>query len=560
MLTGMADAVPSVTGVLGGSAGSGLTFAEVLRLPLMASAEVIAGHARLATPVRWVHVSEVPDVARFVGEGALVLTHGIALDAPESQRQFVRQISEKGVTGLIVQLGWRFHEVPPEMVEEARRLELPLVALKEPTSFTDLTMEVHSRIVNSQYVVLQEAERFSQALMSLLIGQHGIQSILDSLGKLIDRPVLAAPHDASHQPNASPPKLATDQALLDALAAPLARKLIPLAHQEGELLTLRAPWAHAVRARIDVAGEAWGDLYVIGGEPTQPLELMALDRALLAVACEIARLNSLDLRWRSASGALLERLLRGGTPPEEVARQAALLGVTVTNRWLSIVVVGGDAWPGEFFDPPRLERLARRAMEDRGLGVLSTIIGDRVVLLVADLGRDDLVSRTREACRRIRAQVAQCEPVLNLQLGAGTPTTRLDRMSQAYLEAQRSLRVQAYPGGERDTLFLDAMGIYPLLAEIPLEDLADFAERELQPLAQYDAEHGSDLLGTLRALLDGNMRIMECAEALAIGRQTLYNRRERIEQRLGCSLVDPETRFRLGLALRIRALTKDGSR
>src|SRR3954463_16480469 len=60
------------------------TLVEVLELPAVRRGEpaVRAGTAHLDRPVRWVHVSEVSDIAHLLEGGELILTTGIAL--PES--------------------------------------------------------------------------------------------------------------------------------------------------------------------------------------------------------------------------------------------------------------------------------------------------------------------------------------------------------------------------------------------------------------------------------------------------------------------------------------------
>lgn len=532
-----------------------MTLEEVLALPLMGSARVVAGHDHLDTPVRWVHVSEVPDVARFLGESALVLTHGLALETEAMRQQFVEEIHERHVAGLVVQLGWRFADLPREMITTAERLHLPLISLAAPTSFTDLTVEVHSRIVNRQFVALQQAERFAQTLMAILIEQRGLPAILRALGELVGRPVVFRPRDPVEPPLAHPEPLAADTALLSALAEPLATSPLDLDQRAGESLRLPAPHGAALRLSAQVAGAAWGDLYVLGqGEPASSLERMALDRALLAIACEAARLDGLELRWRSASGALVEQLVTSGTLTEETTRQAAALGLAVGGRWATALAVAVDGAPSGEPSPPHLERLARRALAEQGLGVLTWATPDRLVALATDPSRETLVARVSAAARSLRAALGRLLPGARVLVGAGTPSPRLEDLPRAYTEAQRVLRMLRFPGGLATSPFYHDGGVSSLLAAIPRDELAQFAARALQPLLQHDAEHGTELIHTLRVLLDGNLRIVECAQALSIGRQTLYNRLERIEQRLGYSLEAPEAHVRLALALRVHDL------
>ena len=63
--------------------------------------EVVAGHEGLGRPVRWVHTTELPDIAELLREGDLVLTTGIALPSAEAGLvEFATSLVESGEFGL----------------------------------------------------------------------------------------------------------------------------------------------------------------------------------------------------------------------------------------------------------------------------------------------------------------------------------------------------------------------------------------------------------------------------------------------------------------------------
>ena len=63
--------------------------------------------------VRWLHVSELPDIAGLLSGGELILTTGIALPETDDElRSYVDDLVEAGAVGLIVELGRRYTELP----------------------------------------------------------------------------------------------------------------------------------------------------------------------------------------------------------------------------------------------------------------------------------------------------------------------------------------------------------------------------------------------------------------------------------------------------------------
>ncbi|MFN2324097.1 MAG: PucR family transcriptional regulator ligand-binding domain-containing protein [Trueperaceae bacterium] len=78
-----------------------MRFRDVLAVPCLANARVIAGDAHLDRDVRWVHVLDNPDAVTWARPGQFVLTTGYAWprEAPRLHKLF-RQLAEAGVAGV----------------------------------------------------------------------------------------------------------------------------------------------------------------------------------------------------------------------------------------------------------------------------------------------------------------------------------------------------------------------------------------------------------------------------------------------------------------------------
>jgi hypothetical protein len=76
-----------------------------------------------------------------------------------------------------------------------------------------------------------------------------------------------------------------------------------------------------------------------------------------------------------------------------------------------------------------------------------------------------------------------------------------------------------------------------------------FADRELGALVSYDAAHGTRLVGDLAAFLEAGGNKALAASRAHMARPTFYQRLRLIEDVLGVSLADPESRASLHVAL-----------
>ena len=122
------------------------TLAELLRLPAFVGAEVLSGEASLNQPITWVHVSEIPDAARFLSGGELLLSTGAPLIDIDST-VYLHSLMNGGAHGLALELVRELREVPAALLQEARAHDFPLIVFRQEVSFAQLTRAAHARIL-----------------------------------------------------------------------------------------------------------------------------------------------------------------------------------------------------------------------------------------------------------------------------------------------------------------------------------------------------------------------------------------------------------------------------
>ena len=111
-----------------------LTVGDVLAHPSLRSANptVLSGQDSVDHSVRWVHSTDLYDIAGLLRGDEVLLTNGVGLVGVDEvgRRLYIRRLAERGVAGLFFEVGRTFARVPPEMVDEARPLGCPVVELE----------------------------------------------------------------------------------------------------------------------------------------------------------------------------------------------------------------------------------------------------------------------------------------------------------------------------------------------------------------------------------------------------------------------------------------------
>lgn len=162
------------------------TVEEALNSPYLESAVIIAGKEGLTKTIKWAHILEITQCKDYVNGQELILTTGAGWKNKKDPLYFIKQLIEKNVTALCIQLGEKFNDfnsiedISSEIVEEANANNFPLILIPEnyDCRYVDLMHSLHTMIINKDYKVYLEQEKFLNNLQQILTNPHDTTDIL----------------------------------------------------------------------------------------------------------------------------------------------------------------------------------------------------------------------------------------------------------------------------------------------------------------------------------------------------------------------------------------------
>ena len=544
------------------------TVREVLQLAAVqrGQPQVVAASGGLDRPVRWVHAIEFADAARLLRGGELVLTTGIALPDEEALiGAYVAGLAGVGVSALAVELGRKYTGgLPAAFVAAAQDRELPLVVFTREVPFIEITEAVHALIIDDQLEQLRASARLHEVFTDLAVAGAGPADILREAALLAGRPLIL--EDLSHHVLACEPAGTDPAALLADFGARSAA--VPSSPR-----TAYHPGPGWLVTTVGARGEDWGRVILACAGPPGPVDTVLVERAATTLALGRLLARQQESLERQAHRTLISILLaQPGADPDEMAAQCRALGVPVTGRQLITAVIrspdGGAGLLAQARVLDLAEALADACRTERIPALVGSLDDVRAgALLSADAGADPeqvlagVCAAARLALDR-RARRPYGMPSGEPVIGVGTPAGSMREARRSLLEARQVADAAADSSPARDGGAQDGRLFYRL-ADLRLRGLlsllggdarlATFVDRELGPLHDYDAAHGTDLTGVLAAYLAAGGNKAEAAARAHLARPTLYERLRHIERILGVSLDSAESRTSLHVALLIAA-------
>src|ERR1700760_423042 len=117
--------------------------------------ELASGHDAAQAHVRWVHSTELSDPTPWLRGGELLLTTGIQLDGPKSQRELIERLADHRIAGLGFGTGFKHKRMPAALVTAARKRSFPLFEVPYELPFIAITERAFAQLVNERYEMLQ---------------------------------------------------------------------------------------------------------------------------------------------------------------------------------------------------------------------------------------------------------------------------------------------------------------------------------------------------------------------------------------------------------------------
>ncbi|TFY86490.1 PucR family transcriptional regulator [Pseudomonas kairouanensis] len=261
---------------------------------------------------------------------------------------------------------------------------------------------------------------------------------------------------------------------------------------------------------------------------------------------------------------VLERLLTGDYQSLDLLLQRAVqLGMSLAGHWQVVqlqlegsesLFAQGDAAFAEAQLARQHDSITRRLRQlSAQLPVLGRA-GQWTVLLPTSDAVAALANRQQLAnwLNPLNLRLAPLKLFIGLSAAAHPPA----RLAQAQDEARQALAAARRFSERAGLCVYDELGVLKLLSGVRDRALLDqFLNERLGPLLRHDAHHGPSLMPTLEAWFHENGNLVAAAQRLAVHRNTLTHRVQRIEALCGLTLDNAYDRLDIGVALMIWRLS-----
>lgn len=536
------------------------TLEDVYRLALPQETEILVGSEHLRRPVSWA-CSLRPSPPAFPNltgnELALVDMDDLRqLDPRMRLDRVVQSLRQARVSAIAVR-----GAITQNAIASAEQEAMPLFHLPDSISLMEIERTVIRLIVDREGYIAARTADLQRELTQIELNGGDLTTVSQRLHTFTQQPIIFLREDGhisamaglEEQPDSQ------QQRILASLPNPTALRSWAASQEPSKLgqavgtvrMASGSPYGQTVVSAI-VAGERLQGFCLLlragaaGENGATTVEELASRQGAHAAALEWSRQNAVGEVREKMQAAFVDDLLAYEIADEQAwVQRGESLGYDLTRphtAWLVDVRDASQALLHQFLR----EQKEPIPISRRSEGVLLFWPGDN-----PKSGR----SFKNEASLLVQ-MIGEAAPRAQVIIGIGRPAVSPGEWLRSLQQARESWHMGKSWQGAPITYFGD-LGLYQLLTALSSNpEAARFFRKTLRPLIEHDDNRSAELVETLEAFFHCHGNLSQTAARLHIHRNTLTYRLDRIESVTKLDLTDPDARFSLQLALKLRPVLR----
>ncbi|MFD1037232.1 PucR family transcriptional regulator [Virgibacillus byunsanensis] len=502
-----------------------ITVQEAVKRPSFSNITILSGNNFLTRSFKWVHVVEKADCSNLINGGELVLTTGIEWNKDEeTSLYFLKQIIDKNVAALCIDLDSKTTPLSPAFINTADSHNLPIILFNEEVKFVDITMDLHKYLLDFEGSIWDELDNLFNNLNTALNENKEVDAFLKILRDAINLNVTFYQIDEPF--SSSPEQTARVQ-----------------------------PDDNWMKLSVFVLNNEIGALYCKKKEHLlSKFEKLAIERCANFIS------QSLLLKYQHIERQQIEKndwihsIVSENADHQSVINQMEFLDNSIKQNEISMALI---PFTSQNNNTNRslsyIMLLIRDTLRSHGFHLYATTDFKNsyfIFVLINQMGSADLFERFDNAINQIKNQNKTDIQKYKIDyMSVGIFVTDYSKLTYSHKTAEKTYRLQKNKDKGTITLYQN-LNVSRLLSNLANnQETQDIIQDYLGPIIEFDKQNSSSLLYTLHIYLKNQCSKKQAAEELFIVRQTLYHRLEKIASLVHYDIELPQNRFMYEFAI-----------
>ena len=540
-----------------------ITVRDVLEIGPLQEAKFLAGKNGITNVVKGITIIEAPDIVDWLSGGEILLTSLYNVQQEiESFREYIRKMTQKGVSALIVKTGRVVEKVPQEIITAGDEFGLPIIELSKEVKFVDVMYPIMAELFNKEVSKLQYYKQVQDRFTELVIAGEGLEGISRVLEELIGNPIVI--YDKKYNAMATTDQnVTTFGEVQDSTQRENLNAKFYYYRQGVVFPDLNNTKATQVVIPIQQLNHISAYLVVVEiNKKLAEIEYVILENAATVISLELVKRFAISEVERKFKNDLLDFLISGNMLLETALERASIIGWDLSGSYCIVLMEFSD-----INDYLTDKNHRSNFITQVGTTVASVIHeytnyfmrirSDSLYVLWPTHGKTeaDVVAEIKRASLKINEIFAKKYQKMHISTGIGSVAASIMDVADSYREAQNAIDFGRIMN--ESFISFSELGVMRMLCKFgENHDLREFVPKSINNILLYDKENNTTLLNTFEVFLKNNSNASKTAKDLFVHYKTVLYRLEKIKEISAIDFSNNKDRLEAELGLKIVSLLK----
>lgn len=529
---------------------------DLFDFPYFQDWRLVGGGRGVDHPITSLNMMESPDVINWVKSGQFIISTGYCIrDDIKVQKQIILDLSRAGCAGLAIKIMRFFRTIPQHMIDLAEEQGFPLFEIPDNYNISEVMNNINQTVYAKKLEEMEIAYRIFNTFTEAVVSGSEAE-VIRQLGMLAHSDVVASYLNWRRFASYISPTIDLQAEELAAEETPVDFTSYQI--EEGQatktvvLERERTFYRHLFPICYNGLPRGYISIWNQRQEMARNEKIAARSAAnIIAILLEKKHRDA-ESQYSQKEIFLLDEICNRVQSERVALSRASAANMDTKWCYRCIILKKIDNVKSKGYTDIKAKEAEILKQEIRVAYPHSSLIQveNNLVAILGQSGAEIQVE-TEAFVAFVREKLWKNTEALLIGIGGCYPISKLH---VSYKQAKEAIKIYLLRKNEyrENIIYYDSIKVPAYLITMEEEKRHDLHKRIIKRIEEYDFEHGSELLWTMKAYFRNNANISQTARQLFIHRNTLLFRLEKIENLLGVSFDNQDDLFMMNMALRLQ--------
>jgi len=510
-----------------------ITVKDILELEEFKDVELLAGKNGIANIIKSASLMEVPDIFPYIESHNLLLTTLFPICENErAKEELIPKLVEQELAGICIKPARYVDQIPAKMIEQADKLDFPLMKLPENANLSILVNKVLEVSLDKHVETLKFRNDIHDKLMDLFLQGKSLSDLIDSLANMIRLDVVLLDNNfeilcSSYDYSKDKIELSFSQAEKTIYDNEI-KLTTPLEEINKESLIIQP---------IKAGSNNFGYIVIPNQEQLNKANLkLAAEQASMLIASVFYKNYAVLEKEKTFQDAFIRNILQGKIDSQlEAIEKAKVFGWELEFPQLMMIIklFGEDEnVKREIYEEISNARfIAEIFSKNFSLynDKFNTIyLNDSLVVFINAIFDSKIESNMQQIAEEVIAEVDH-----NIKVGVGISTLveKITQFPEIYNKLNKTVQLADILNEDSFVVNYNELKVFNIIEKVGDNKLLnEFVYDKLGSLINYERENDGELIETLKNLIENNFNVKKTSREMYVHYNTLRYRVNKLKE------------------------------